>query len=150
MKPKFLNQIQNTTTNQGEMARFECQCAPINDPNLRIEWLHNGRPITIGYNFQNYILTLLRLRKILKILGHRFIAINDFGYVTLILLYALPEDTGEYTARAINSTGMDETKAGLLCAPKASVITESQIPQGMSVADISKDIGNNSMLHWYF
>jgi len=46
--PLFLSQIQNTSTGEGEMARFECQCAPVNDPKLKIDWLHNGRPITIG------------------------------------------------------------------------------------------------------
>jgi len=79
--------------------------------------------------------------------GHRFLAIHDFGYVSLILLYALPEDTGEYIARASNKNGVAETKAFLVCSPKASVVTDSQIPQGLSVHAICKD-EQQSMIHW--
>lgn len=47
-KPRFVTQLQNITINEGEFARFECQCAPINDPKLKIEWFHNGKPVTMG------------------------------------------------------------------------------------------------------
>lgn len=71
-------------------------------------------------------------------MGHRFLPIHDHGYVALALLYALPDDTGEFVARAVNKYGKDMTKAKLVCAPTKRVITESQLPQGMSVASISK------------
>lgn len=116
-KPQFVTQLQNIAINEGEFARFECQLAPVNDPNLKVEWYMNGKPVT---------------------LGHRFLPIHDFGYVALALLYALPDDTGEYTAKAVNKYGTEITKASLVCAPKKRVITDSQLPQGMSVAGITK------------
>ncbi|VDP08349.1 unnamed protein product [Soboliphyme baturini] len=116
-KPRFVTKIENVAISEGDFARFECQLAPINDPNLKVEWFHNGEPI---------------------ILGHRFLAIHEFGYVALVLLYALPVDTGEYVARAINKYGHDTVKAKLACVPKKRVITESQLPPGFSVAEISK------------
>lgn len=47
-KPQFVTQLQNIAINEGEFARYECQLAPVNDPNLRVEWFLNGKPVTLG------------------------------------------------------------------------------------------------------
>lgn len=78
--------------------------------------------------------------------GHRFLPIHEFGYVALALLYALPDDTGEYIARASNKAGMDVTKATLICAPKKRIITDVQLPQGVRVASLTKE---EEQIYWY-
>ncbi|KAL1245317.1 Kettin-like protein, partial [Trichinella spiralis] len=123
-KPQFVSQLENTAVNEGDFAKLECQLTPINDPNIRIEWYKNNAPV---------------------ILGQRFMSITDFGYVALVLLYALPVDTGEYTCVATNKFGSDKSVATIACAPQKRVITDSQMPQGKSVASISR---NDEMLHW--
>lgn len=55
---------------EGQTVHLECQVQPMNDPNMRIEWLHNGKPLTAG---------------------HRFRTIHDFSYVALDILYVYPE-----------------------------------------------------------
>jgi hypothetical protein len=37
--------------------------------------------------------------------GHRFRSVHDFGYVSLDILYAYPEDSGTYMCKATNDVG---------------------------------------------
>lgn len=60
------------------------QIEPTTDNELSVEWYQNGQP------FAN---------------GHRFRKTHDFGYVALDILYAFPEDSGEWTCVASNSLG---------------------------------------------
>lgn len=73
--------------------------------------------------------------------GHRFRSTLDFGFASLDVLYALPDDTGEYTCVATNRYGQAITSANLACAGKKHIITESQLPQGVLVADV-KNLGD--------
>lgn len=63
---------------EGQAALFEAIVTPANDPTMEVVWTHNGRPITTG---------------------HRFVAVNEFGYVALKILYVYEEDSGVYTVR---------------------------------------------------
>ena len=56
---------------------------------------------------------------------------NDFGYVSLDILYVYAEDSGEYVARAVNELGEDITRSTIIVAAKDSVITTTQLPKGM-------------------
>ena len=69
---------------EGRNVHFEAKLTPITDPNLSVEWLKDGRPLTVG---------------------HRFRPIHDFGYVALDVLGVIEEDTGSYTCRATNLAG---------------------------------------------
>lgn len=52
--PKFITQIQPLDNLQeGDSAHFECRLEPTNDPKLRVEWYHNGKPLKSG----NWILS---------------------------------------------------------------------------------------------
>lgn len=44
--PRFVTQIQDQT-NLVEMqtTKFECQLAPVGDPNMKVEWFFNGKPL---------------------------------------------------------------------------------------------------------
>jgi titin len=68
----------------------------------------------------------------------------DFGYVCLDLLYALPDDTGEYACVATNQFGQAMLTAKLACSAKQYVITQPQMPQGVRVKDVREEDG----LHW--
>ncbi|CDW54858.1 DUF1136 and I-set and Ig 2 domain containing prot ein [Trichuris trichiura] len=123
-KPEFLTPMGGVTVDEGDLCRFECQLWPVNDPNMKVEWYHNRQPV---------------------MLGHRFKLINDSGYVALVLLYALPVDSGQYSCVAVNKYGQSVLQADLVCAPRKHVDTTSQIPQGKSVSQISSD---ERALHW--
>ncbi|VDO27823.1 unnamed protein product [Haemonchus placei] len=122
--PVFKKPLQNIGVAEGDFCRFETQLAPINDPYMKIEWFKDKKPV---------------------LLGHRFRSTMDFGFVCLDLLYALPDDTGEYTCVATNKYGQAMLTAKLACQGGSHVITESQMPQGMLVSSVKKD---NKKIHW--
>lgn len=44
--PRFVTQIQSQTTLvEMEATKFECQLAPVGDPNMKVEWFYNGKPL---------------------------------------------------------------------------------------------------------
>ncbi|KAK8746935.1 hypothetical protein OTU49_016904 [Cherax quadricarinatus] len=109
--PRFVTQIQDVKDlKEMEETKFDCQLAPVGDPNMKVEWFFNGRPLP----FKN-----------------RFTPIYDFGYVALIMNWVFGEDSGEYLCRATNLWGMDETRATLKATGRPGVIYDSQIPKGM-------------------
>ena len=69
---------------EGRNVHFEAKLTPITDANLKVEWLKDGQPVTVG---------------------HRFRPIHDFGYVALDILGLIEEDSGTYTCRATNLAG---------------------------------------------
>ena len=93
-----------------ETTKFECQLAPVGDPNMKVEWFLNGKPLPHK---------------------NRFTPIYDFGYVAMNFGWVYPEDSGEYLCRATNLYGMDETRAIIKTAGKPGIIYDSQLPKGM-------------------
>ncbi|XP_074100964.1 sallimus isoform X11 [Cotesia typhae] len=111
VKPKFVTAPKNQEDLlEGEYAHFECKLEPVTDPNLKVEWFRNGRPVTIG---------------------HRFRPIHDFGYVALHVTDVIPEDSGTYTCRATNLVGSDEVSCVLSCRSTAQVLTGTQNETGL-------------------
>lgn len=82
---------------EGEPIHFECQVEPKIDPNLKIQWFHNGKLLAAG---------------------HRFKTNYDFGFVSMDIMYAYAEDSGDYECRATNSLGSDSTRAKISCKSK--------------------------------
>ncbi|XP_015783235.1 titin isoform X1 [Tetranychus urticae] len=109
--PRYITQIQSLENLvEGDSAHFECKLLPVDDPNLRVEWYHNGEPL---------------------ITGHRFKTTHDFGFVALDILYIHPEDSGEYIARAVNQVGEDLTRAIIRCRARQKIIYNPQLPKEM-------------------
>ncbi|XP_068082222.1 titin [Anabrus simplex] len=109
--PRFVTQIQDQTSLvEMQSTKFECQLAPVGDPNMKVEWFLNGKPLPHK---------------------NRFTPIYDFGYVAMNFGWVYPEDSGEYLCRATNLYGMDETRAVIKTAGKPGIIYESQLPKGM-------------------
>ncbi|EEB18956.1 conserved hypothetical protein [Pediculus humanus corporis] len=109
--PRFVSDLRGTTeVMEGGTAHFECQVEPLHDANLRVEFYHNGKPLPSA---------------------SRFHITFDFGYVALDITHCVPEDAGEYTAKAINSLGECTSSINLKVVPKSSIISESQRPEGL-------------------
>ncbi|XP_035789232.1 titin-like isoform X6 [Anopheles albimanus] len=109
--PRFVTQIKDQI-NLVEMqaTKFECQLAPVGDPDMKVEWFYNGKPLP----YKN-----------------RFTPIYDFGYVAMNFGWIYPEDSGEYLCRATNLYGMDETRAVIKTTGKPGIVYDSQLPKGM-------------------
>uniref|UniRef100_A0A8R1HM90 Ig-like domain-containing protein n=1 Tax=Caenorhabditis japonica TaxID=281687 RepID=A0A8R1HM90_CAEJA len=122
--PEFRTKLQNIGVLEGEFCRFETQVAPINDPYLKVEWFKDKKPV---------------------LLGHRFRSTLDFGFACLDLLYALPDDTGEYHCVATNRHGQTMISAKLACQGASHIITDSQMPQGLRVSNVKND---NKNVYW--
>merc|ERR1712079_888710 len=106
--PRFVTQIQSITSlEEMQAAKFECQLAPVGDPNMKVEWFWNGKPLSFKT---------------------RFTPIYDFGYVAMNFGWVYPEDSGEYICRATNQYGSDETRAIIKCSGKTGIVYESQLP----------------------
>lgn len=48
MKPNFVSDLRNVEVLEGKPAHFEAKLAPVNDPNIKVEWFFNGRPLQMG------------------------------------------------------------------------------------------------------
>jgi hypothetical protein len=43
---RFVTQIQDQTSLvEMQSTKFECQLAPVGDPNMKVEWFLNGKPL---------------------------------------------------------------------------------------------------------
>ena len=107
-QPEFLVPIQDLTIREGETARFDCQVKSL--PEATLVWYHQNKPIKSDDIFQ--------------------IVPGEDGQSSLIIAEAFPEDSGEYTVRAINSAGETECSAVLtvegmwkLCPFRANDVT---------------------------
>lgn len=111
-KPQFTTQIQSLVgLKDGQSAHFECTLVPVNDPELKIEWYHNGKPLRHS---------------------NRIKPVSDFGYVLLDIAYVQSHDSGEYVCRAFNKYGEDFTKASIDCFGKSGVYLESLQPDSLA------------------
>lgn len=111
IKPQFKTRPKSMENmREGQHAHFECKLEPVTDPNLKVEWFKNGRPITVG---------------------HRFRPIHDFGYVALDIIDLIAEDTATYTCRAVNAVGSDETACQLVCRGSQQILTQTQNEAGL-------------------
>ncbi|XP_033606475.1 titin isoform X1 [Cryptotermes secundus] len=109
--PHFITELRGTTDLfEGQTAHFEAQVEPLHDPNLRIEFYHNGKPLPSA---------------------SRFHITFDFGYVALDITHVVPEDAGEYTVKAINNLGQCTSSISLRVQAKGNIILESQRPEGL-------------------
>lgn len=73
---------------------------PINDPGLKIKWLRNGAPLPEASRFKPTF---------------------EFGFVSLDILYAYPEDNGDYELVAYNDKGEARTKTHITVLSRPSL-----------------------------
>lgn len=105
-KPVFVTPLSDPKPiNEGKNIHLECRLEPMGDPTMRVEWFHNGRPITVGSRFRTYY---------------------DFGFVALDIIHATGLDAGEYTVRATNQLGSAHTSAMVQVMGRSDILTETQ------------------------
>ena len=46
--PQFVTQPSDVSLVENQLAHFECRLTPVGDPTMRVEWYHNGRPLSAG------------------------------------------------------------------------------------------------------
>lgn len=111
-KPKFTTQIKDIVgLKDGQSAHFECTVVPTNDPNLKIEWFHNGQPI---------------------LQSSRIKSVSDFGFVVMDISYIQDHDSGEYVCKASNKYGEDYTRATISARGKGGVFFDSLQPDSLA------------------
>lgn len=104
--PKFTTQLMGPTKLvEGQSAHYECRIEPYPDPNLKVDWYFNGKPLTTG---------------------HRFRTTYDFGFSALDVLTVYAEDSGEYTCVATNRLGRAQSSIKLTVQSRSSIIHETQ------------------------
>ncbi|EJW75742.1 hypothetical protein WUBG_13348, partial [Wuchereria bancrofti] len=112
MKPRFVVALpaQIGEFSEGEPIHLEGQVEPTSDNELTVEWYRNGQPLANG---------------------HRFRKTHDFGYVSLDILYAFPEDSGEWTCVVSNSLGDAQSTVAFKIIGKKVINSESQRPESL-------------------
>lgn len=118
-KPIFVQPLSDPRpVGEGKNIHLECRLEPLGDPTMRVEWFHNGHPITIGSRFRTYY---------------------DFGFVALDIVHATSLDTGEYTVRATNHLGSAHTSACVRVIGRSDIVTESQNETSMEHIQMLED-----------
>lgn len=115
-KPKLVKLLpDHLELKEGQSVMLECILETANEEPMQVQWYHNGEPIKTG---------------------HRFVTINEFGYVALKILYVYQEDSGTYMVRVGNSAGevISSTNIGVL--GKQSIIYDTINPVGLEKIQI--------------
>ncbi len=95
---------------EGGVAHLEAQIEPIHDPDLRVEFMHNGKPLKQG---------------------SRIHTLSDFGYVALDISHLIEADAGEYECRVFNKHGEAKSRVNLNISSRDMLDTSSQRPEGL-------------------
>ncbi len=92
------------------MAHLEAQIEPIHDPDLKVEFFHNGQPLKQGA---------------------RIHTLCDFGYVALDISHLIEADSGDYECRVFNKLGEARSRIRLNVSGRDTLDTSSQRPEGL-------------------
>lgn len=118
-KPIFVQPLSDPQpVGEGKNIHLECRLEPLGDPTMRVEWFHNGRPITIGSRFRTYY---------------------DFGFVALDIIHTTSLDSGEYTVRATNHLGSAHTSSCVRVIGRSDIITDTQNEMSLEQIQLLED-----------
>jgi titin len=121
--PKFTTQITNLEgLKDGQSAHFECTLEPVGDPDMKVEWFHNGVPMRHSTRIK---------------------PVSDFGYVLLDIAYVQSHDSGEYICKASNKYGEDYTRATIQCYGKSAVLYDTLQPDSLARIKELESMGQN-------
>ena len=112
--PTFTKHLNDLACNEEDNARFECILEPRNDPDMKIEWLLNAKPLSCG---------------------SRIVANSDFGLISLDIQGVQPSDAGVLTCTASNIAGKASTSGTLKVNVQGNIVSETQHPAGKSGLD---------------
>jgi len=93
--PRFVTQIkEQLTLTEMAVTKFECQLAPVGDPNMKVEWFFNGKPLLHSKYYKNGVSFQAFIKTFKFPAENRFQPIYDFGYVAMNFGWVYPEDSG--------------------------------------------------------
>ena len=108
-KPHFKKKLTSVRLKRFGPVHFECRLTPIGDPNMVVEWLHDGKPLEAA---------------------NRLRMVSEFGYSSLDYEGAYARDSGVVTCRATNKFGVDQTSATLIVKDDKGLVEDTQLPDG--------------------
>lgn len=66
-KPIFTQSLNDVPPIQeGKNIHLECRLEPMGDPTMRVDWFHNGKPITVGKKNFHYLNSLSSFEIVIK------------------------------------------------------------------------------------
>jgi len=107
-KPKFRKKLESVRQKIYGSARFQCYVVPICDPNMKVEWLLDNKPL----EHANRITTLF-----------------EFGYASLNFSSVFPRDTGVISCRVTNSFGIAQSSTSLIVKEEKGLVESTQLPE---------------------
>lgn len=112
-KPYFTVQL-NGPKNlvEGQSAHYECRIEPYPDANMKVEWYHNGKPLSTGSRYRTTC---------------------DFGFAALDVLSVHSEDSGTYTCKATNKLGTASSSINLDVKCKLSLRSSKHVSECYSI-----------------
>ncbi|KAG8239895.1 hypothetical protein J437_LFUL019488 [Ladona fulva] len=114
--PEFITTPADLTLQENSLAHFECRLTPVNDSSMRVEWFHNGKPLSAG---------------------SRIKTINDFGFVILEVAGVYQRDAGLYTCKATNRHGEATVSCQLQVKGRQGIVMEPQLPRDFKTGTTS-------------
>ncbi|CAD5225983.1 unnamed protein product [Bursaphelenchus okinawaensis] len=96
---------------EGESVSFTAKAGPVEDNTLTHEWYFNNHPLMHA---------------------NRFVTSQEFGVITMNILYLFPEDSGTYTLMVRNNTGQAHSTVDITVASNSSMITETFHPKSVN------------------
>ena len=85
---------------------------------MRVEWFIDGKPLAAS---------------------SRVTVTYRFGYISLLLIGVIREDSGVYTCRVTNEAGYAESSAAMSVGPRATIESASQHPESMEQIQMLED-----------
>lgn len=116
--PVFILPLKDLSLTEGQRAYFEAKVNPAADPNMRVEWFIDGKPLAAS---------------------SRATVTYRFGYISLLLIGVIREDSGVYTCRVSNEAGYADSSAQVLVGPRASIESSSQHPESLEQIQMLED-----------
>ncbi|VDM72638.1 unnamed protein product, partial [Strongylus vulgaris] len=107
-KPQWIQPFENVeNVPEGQVVELHGLVEPSGDPNLRVDWLLNGKPLMNANRFRQEL---------------------DFGNAILTIVHTLPHDSGVYTCRAYNLAGEASTSATVKIDGYERILLDPQHP----------------------
>lgn len=103
---------------EGQRAYFEAKVNPAGDPNMRVDWFIDGKPLAAS---------------------SRVTVTYRFGYISLLLIGVIREDGGVYTCRVSNEAGYADSSATMIVGPRATIESTSQHPESLEQIQMLED-----------
>uniref|UniRef100_H2YNK4 Ig-like domain-containing protein n=1 Tax=Ciona savignyi TaxID=51511 RepID=H2YNK4_CIOSA len=106
-KPRIKKKVVSAKQKILGAVHFECHIVPIGDPNMKVEWLLDGKEL----EYANRIMTTF-----------------EFGYAALDISAVYPRDTGVISCRATNQHGQVQTSCTLIVKEERGLVERTQLP----------------------